>query len=71
MKLSLGPPQYFWPRERALALYREAVHWPLDILTSAIVSMLIGSMLAAALPVLVGPQRLLSRRLPGALVAEP
>ncbi|HTI95785.1 MAG TPA: U32 family peptidase [Rudaea sp.] len=32
MKLSLGPPQYFWPRERALAFYREAVHWPLDII---------------------------------------
>jgi collagenase-like PrtC family protease len=32
MKLSLGPPQYFWPRERALAFYREAVRWPLDII---------------------------------------
>lgn len=32
MKLSLGPPQYFWPRERALAFYRAAVHWPLDII---------------------------------------
>lgn len=32
MKLSLGPLQYFWPRERVLAFYREAVHWPLDIL---------------------------------------
>ncbi len=31
MKLSLGPLQYFWPRERTLAFYREAVDWPLDI----------------------------------------
>ena len=30
MQLSLGPPQYFWPRERTLAFYREAVTWPLD-----------------------------------------
>ena len=32
MKLSLGPLQYFWPRERALAFYRAAVRWPLDII---------------------------------------
>ncbi len=32
MKLSLGPLQYFWPRERVLAFYREAVEWPVDIL---------------------------------------
>jgi len=31
MKLSLGPLQYFWPRERTLAFYREAIHWPLDV----------------------------------------
>jgi len=30
MKLSLGPLQYFWPRERTLAFYREAMHWPVD-----------------------------------------
>ena len=30
MKLSLGPLQYFWPRERTLAFYRKAMHWPLD-----------------------------------------
>ena len=32
MKLSLGPLQYFWPRERTLAFYREAVDWPLDVI---------------------------------------
>lgn len=32
MKLSLGPLQYFWPRERTLAFYRETVDWPLDII---------------------------------------
>jgi collagenase-like PrtC family protease len=32
MKLSLGPLQYFWPRERTLAFYREAASWPLDVI---------------------------------------
>lgn len=31
MKLSLGPLQYFWPREQVLAFYRQALDWPLDI----------------------------------------
>jgi O2-independent ubiquinone biosynthesis protein UbiV len=31
MRLSLGPPQYFWPRERALAFYREALNWPVEV----------------------------------------
>ena len=31
MKLSLGPLQYFWPRERTLAFYREASDWPVDV----------------------------------------
>ncbi|WP_146908703.1 U32 family peptidase [Arenimonas daejeonensis] len=30
MRLSLGPLQYFWPREQALAFYREAAAWPVD-----------------------------------------
>jgi O2-independent ubiquinone biosynthesis protein UbiV len=32
MKLSLGPLQYFWLRERTLAFYREAAEWPVDII---------------------------------------
>ena len=32
IKLSLGPLQYFWPRERTLAFYRTAVDWPLDVI---------------------------------------
>lgn len=31
MKLSLGPLQYFWPRETTLAFYRDVAGWPLDI----------------------------------------
>ena len=31
MKLSLGPLQYFWPRERTLAFYRDVAGWPVDI----------------------------------------
>ena len=32
MRLTLGPLQYFWPRERVLAFYREAAGWPLDVI---------------------------------------
>ena len=32
MKLSLGPLQYFWPRERTLAFYRAAAGWPVDVI---------------------------------------
>ena len=32
MKISLGPLQYFWPRERTLAFYREAASWPVDVI---------------------------------------
>jgi collagenase-like PrtC family protease len=32
MKLSLGALQYFWPRDRTLAFYREAANWPVDII---------------------------------------
>lgn len=31
MRLSLGPLQYLWPRERVLAFYREAAGWPIDV----------------------------------------
>lgn len=31
MKLSLGPLTYYWPRERTLAFYEEALAWPVDI----------------------------------------
>ena len=31
MKLSLGPLQYFWPRERTVAFYSDVAAWPVDI----------------------------------------
>lgn len=31
MKLSLGPLQYFWSRERTLSFYRDVADWPVDI----------------------------------------
>lgn len=32
MRLTLGPLQYFWPREHVLRFYREAASWPLDVI---------------------------------------
>jgi collagenase-like PrtC family protease len=31
MKLSLGPLQYFWPRQATLAFYHAVASWPVDI----------------------------------------
>jgi O2-independent ubiquinone biosynthesis protein UbiV len=31
MRLSLGPLQYFWPRERMLEFYGQSLDWPLDV----------------------------------------
>lgn len=31
MRLTLGPLQYFWPRERILGFYRQVAGWPLDV----------------------------------------
>lgn len=31
LRLSLGPLTYYWPRERTLAFYEEALGWPVDI----------------------------------------
>lgn len=31
MRLSLGPLQYFWPREQTLAFYRAASQWPVEV----------------------------------------
>ncbi len=31
MRLSLGPLQYFWPRQRVLDFYAQVLDWPLDI----------------------------------------
>jgi collagenase-like PrtC family protease len=32
MRLSLGPLQYFWPRDQVLAFYRDAASWPVDVI---------------------------------------
>jgi Collagenase and related proteases len=32
MRLTLGPLQYFWPRDTVYAFYREAAQWPLDVI---------------------------------------
>ena len=32
MRLTLGPLQYFWPREQVLGLYRAAAAWPVDVI---------------------------------------
>ncbi len=32
MRLTLGPLQYFWPREQIYAFYRDAARWPLDVI---------------------------------------
>jgi collagenase-like PrtC family protease len=32
MRLTLGPLQYFWPRERVMAFYREVADWPVDVI---------------------------------------
>ena len=31
MKISLGPIQYFWPKEKVIAFYQQAANWPVDI----------------------------------------
>ena len=31
MKIALGPPTYYWPRERVLDFYSRALSWPVDI----------------------------------------
>lgn len=31
MRISLGPPQYFWPRSQALDFYEASLDWPLDV----------------------------------------
>jgi collagenase-like PrtC family protease len=32
MRLTLGPLQYFWPRDRILTFYAQAASWPLDVI---------------------------------------
>jgi collagenase-like PrtC family protease len=31
LRLALGPLTYYWPRERVLDFYRQALEWPMDI----------------------------------------
>jgi undecaprenyl-diphosphatase len=47
------------------------VHWPLDILSSAIVGLATGAGLSRLVPVLTTPQRMLARYLPSFLLANP
>ena len=47
------------------------VHWPLDVLVSAVAGVLAGALVAKSVPLLETPQRWFSRLLPPALVAEP
>lgn len=32
MRLTLGPLQYLWPRERVFRFYRDAARWPVDVI---------------------------------------
>jgi len=32
MKLTLGPIQYYWPRDTLAAFYEAAAHWPVDVI---------------------------------------
>ena len=32
MKLSLGPIQYYWPADKVRQFYKQAAHWPVDII---------------------------------------
>ena len=32
MRLTLGPLQYFWPRDQVFAFYRAAAAWPVDVI---------------------------------------
>jgi undecaprenyl-diphosphatase len=47
------------------------VHWPLDVLGSALAGVLAGAALARGVPLLETPQRWFSRMLPVGLVASP
>lgn len=31
LRLALGPLTYYWPREKTLAFYRQAMDWPVDV----------------------------------------
>jgi undecaprenyl-diphosphatase len=54
-----------------LARIYVGVHWPLDILTSAVIGLATGALISLLVPVLAAPQRWLARLLPPLLITSP
>jgi undecaprenyl-diphosphatase len=72
----------WWHRKLGLALLWAAllvgvariyvgVHWPLDIVTSALVGLVVGALCARLVPLLSAPQQRLARHFPRLLLEKP